>query len=371
MAKTKKDETEYLRKKYVVYEGMWKYAPSGKRVREKCIFTIIPQEKVYLRGIKYPFKHGRPYITPHHLIGDADNFDGECLAMDLEDIQILHNMIFNNAIDADMFNLPTFKQLRDDSGTNFDISGYYPGKVWEVDDMANIEMLGAGHSASQSIKLMQMAGRYGDDVSGVTELMTGRESSGDPKAPGNKTQMLMGESRKDLVEYLRNFMIGWNEVWWQACELFSQYGTGKKEFRVLNNDGESAFASAPDDLRVRPDMEPRNAEPIFSQRGKKAVALEMMERLQADPIVGPYVQMRPDLWMELWEEVGETSGPGISKILHKIQAFIQEVEQQKAAAAAEQQAQMDLQAQAQDAGMEEPYGGAMEPAAQGLQGVIG
>ncbi len=319
--KDPKHTDEWIKKQYEVYEGMMKWKANGKVV-EKCVFTIIKDEKVYLRGIKFPYKHGRAYYIPHYLIPDADSFDGEALANDLDDIQTLHNMIFNNAVDSDLYNMPTFTVLRDSTGQNFDVSGWHPGKIWEVDSQDDIKQMSSGTTSANSIGLMQMADRYGSDVSGVTELQSGRESSFDPKAPAAKAEMLYEISQQDMNEYQKNFLVGWNEMWFQACELYAQYGTDGKDFRVLNDSGESVFMSAPDDLRVRPDMEPRGGEVIFSKSGKKRMVLQTMDMMQRDQILFPIMQQRPDMWMGVWEQVADLSSPNVAKVIRSIIGYV-------------------------------------------------
>jgi len=106
----KKDPTNHITKKYDVYEGMWKYAVKGD-IKEKCLFTVILDENAYLRGIKYPYKHGRSYYVPFYFIPDPDSFYGEAIAHDLADAQKAVNMILNIAIDSDMANYPVFKRV--------------------------------------------------------------------------------------------------------------------------------------------------------------------------------------------------------------------------------------------------------------------
>jgi len=321
--KTKKrDPEDWTKKQYEVFEGMMVFKANGK-VMEKCVFTIIPDESAFLKGMKFPFSHRRAYYIPHYLIPDGDSFDGEALASDLDDIQTLHNMIFNNAVDSDLFNLPTFKVRRDTAGQNFDVSGWHPGMIFDVDDQDDVQQMNAGTTSANSIGLMQMADRFGSDVSGVSELQTGRESSFDPKAPAAKAEMLYEISQQDMSEYQKNFLMGWNEMWFQACELYAQHGTGGKDFRVLNDSGESVFLSAPDDLRVRPDMEPHGGEPLFSKSAKKRNVMQTMELLQRDQIVFPIVAQRPDLWMKVWEQVADVSNPNVAKVIRMIVGYVQ------------------------------------------------
>jgi len=307
----KKDPLEYIKKQYTVHEGLWMYPYNN--VKQKCLFSVILNEKAYLRGIKYPYDHGKPYIIPFKIIDDPDNFDGEAIAYDLSDNQKLQNMIFNTTIDADVANYPTFKAKKT-SKRNFDLERWYPLKVWWVDDMGEFEQMQSGSGkASSSFQLMDRAVRMGDDVSGLSELLTGRESSGDPNAPGNKTAMLLGETDDTMSEYLETFLIGWNEMVYQICELYSQYGTQGKEFRVINEAGEPSFEAAPDDLRVRPDMESHGGEAMFSRSGQKQAILGLMAGLKDDPIVMSYMQRYPQGWIKLWLKAIENWGAGIGK----------------------------------------------------------
>lgn len=307
----KKDPYEYVKKQYIVHEGMWEYSYKG--VKQKCLFSLELKEKAYLRGIKYPYDHGKPYIIPFKIMDDPDSFDGESLAEDLSDNQKLQNMIFNTTIDSDTANYPMFKALKT-SKRNFDTEQVYPHKVWWVDEMGEFEQMNAGsNKVSSSFQLLDKAVRIGDDVTALSELLTGRESSGDPRAPAKKSQMLLGETEEGLSEYLKTFLVSWNEMTYQICELYSQYGTEGKEFRVINENGEPSLESAPDDLRVRPDMEAHGGERSFSQSGQKQLLMALMMGLQQDPIVMRYMEQYPQGWIKLWTKLIENWGAGIGK----------------------------------------------------------
>ncbi len=307
----KKDPYEYIKKQYIVHEGMWEYSYKG--VKQKCLFSLELKERAYLRGIKYPYDHGKSYIIPFYIMRDEDSFDGECLAEDLSELQKLQNMIFNTTIDSDSANYPMFKALKT-SKRNFDTEQVYPHKVWWVDDMSEFEQMKTGsNKASSSFLLLDKAVRMGDDVSALSELLTGRESSGDPRAPAKKSQMLLGETEEGLSEYLKTFLVSWNEMTYQICELYSQYGTEGKEYRVTNELGEPSLESAPDDLRVRPDMEAHGGEQSFSQSGQKQLLMALMMGLQQDPIVMRYMEQYPQGWIKLWTKLIENWGAGIGK----------------------------------------------------------
>jgi hypothetical protein len=326
-----KDKYEYIKKKYDVYEGYWRYSPRGDSLREKCLFTFIPDEHVLLRGIKYPYKHGHPYLVPFEVMPDADNLEGESMAEDMADIQAAETAIINIAIDSDTANYPMYKVRRNQSGAmSFDTMTAYPGKVWELDDMDDLQQLQSFTTSANSIALMDRVVRIGDDLTSITELMTGRESSSDPKAPAAKTQMLLERSDEGMSEMTKTFVEGWVEMSFQIIELYSQYGTAGKEFRILNEEGEMAFDTAPDDLRVRPDMEPHGGEVMFTQTGKRDTLIALAQFLQQDPTYQQYViQPSPQTWIRVLERITENWGAGVAKIVHEVIPTPEQIRQQQ------------------------------------------
>ena len=366
-----KDANAYIEKKYDVYEGMYRYNTKGN-AREKSLFTVILDEEVVLRAIKYPYKHGRSYLTKFEIIPDADSFEGEALAEDLADIQAGECMIFNTAVDSDTANYPTFKMKRQASGSNFDTLQWYPLKLWELDDIDDLQQMQAGSSSANSLQLQDRLTRLGDNVASISDLQTGKESAADPKAPAAKTQMLYEVQQQGISEYMRTFMEGYNEVGFQIIQLYSQYGTAGKEYRVLNEEGEPSLEAAPDDLRVRPDMEPHGGEIHWTQAGKRDNLLGVYQMLQQDPVYNEMViQQAPQLWLKVLEEIvenwGGRAGKGIrlfipsqeqireSQVQIQMEAMVR-LEQQKAQQA-QQQAKMQLQQMmAQAQGIGQPQG---------------
>lgn len=313
----KKDDLSYITKEYDVYEGMWKYAATGD-IKEKCLFTVILDEDAYLRGIKYPYKHGRSYYIPFYFIPDADSFWGEAIAEDLADTQKAVNMILNIAIDSDMANYPVFKRVNSDESFDEDVERWYPFKEYLVENINDLEQMDAHASAANSLKLMDVVQRYADDVSGVSELFSGRESSLDPNAPAAKAQMLMEVSQEDMNEYLKWWLMGWNEVAYQICELYNQYGSEGEEYRVLNSAGEPSLEAAPIDLRVRPALEAHAAERPFSRTGQHIALVDTMEKLREDELAMMMIKQDPRGYFKLWEDIMETSAAGLGKKVHQV-----------------------------------------------------
>lgn len=356
----KDDPESHTKKEYVVYEGMYRYAANGE-VREKCLFTVILDEKVVLRAIKYPYKHGRAYVVPFRYMSDEDDFDGESLGEQMLHPQKLMTMIYNLAIDSNVANYPTFVHTADQgSGRNFNRESWRPLKIWELRGTETLQQLPSTSSANNSLMLLEYAKRHSEDTSGISQYWTGGESKLDPKAPAAKTRMLLEVSQKDIQHYLQSFLVGWTEMIFQICELYSQYGTEDKEYRILNERGEPVFEAAPEDLRVRPDMEPRTTDVEFTKEGKKERLLELIVAMREDPDLQQYVP--PENRLEIWNRALEIWGGGVGKIAHGLIPSRQEVlEREAMIQLLKEEKRRQLQAQAMEGRMGAPQQGGMMP----------
>jgi len=356
-----KDPYEYTKKTYTVYEGMWKY-PIRAGVREKCMFTVVGKEEAFLRGIQYPFKHGRSYLIWHRFLPQGDDIDGESLALDAEPTQRLLFQIFNNTIDSDMYNTPTFK-IKTGKGYNLAIEKYYPGKKWAVQDMNDIDIMKANASSANSLNLMGVAQRFGGDLLSVSEGYSGRESQRDPDAPAKKTQMLLQMAGRGIGFYLKNYLLGHNEVGIQQAELWSQYGTAGAEFRMLNEKGVASMVAAPDDLRIRLDMNAHAGEGAFSREAKKVGLDTLLQRMEDSAFMQQVMEMNPEGQRELWIRLIGTWDPTLSKIAHLIMPPLDvlkerqvEIKKEAIRRILQEEAQAQMQGGAQEAVVEQPGG---------------
>ena len=327
-----KDATEYMRKQYDIYEGWYEWGPEGED-RERCMFTLSIDENVLLRAIKYPYVHGRSYFRNLEFMPDADKFDGEPLAGDLLHPQKLMNMLFNTAIDCDTANMPVYAHTSGSStGKNWNREKWRPFKIFGMATGESMQQMSSGHNSSNSLQLMQYAQRFGDDVSRISEMWTGGESKMDPKAPAAKTQMLLEVSQQGMSEYMKSFRVGWNEMVYQICQLYSQYGTEGKEFRILNEDGLPALQKAPGDLRIRPDMQPQTGEITFDRSSRKESGFGLISMILESPMLQQHVP--PEKILELYAAVIENWEGGLGKkargIIPSQEAVMQREAQMKA-----------------------------------------
>lgn len=351
------DPDGYIKKEYEVFEGWWLYNTVGD-VREKCVFTVVPEFVAYLRGMKYPFTHNRSYFIEFKIMEKPDSFFGYALGTRARKIQYLMNMIINNAIDSDGANWPMYVHKTTKRGQNLDRQGYRPFKVFEIDASDELLPLRSGANSANSLKLYGLLQRVADDATRVSEMWTGSESKQDPDAPAAKTKMLLQVSQQGLIEFLKVFLKGWTELTFQICELYAQYGTKGKEFRILNEDGEPSLEAAPGDLNVRVDMQPMGANPIFTEEGKKNNLVQLMTLMIQDPVIQALVTSDPagsQAWLDNWERLLSVWGGGLDKQVHDLIGPLKQIIQNQV-----MQAQQQQQAQQEQARMSQVEAGVIE-----------
>jgi len=359
--KQEKMETQdvegYIEKEYEVYEGWWMYNTVGK-VHERCIFTIVPEFLAYLRGMKYPFTHNRSYLIDFRVMEKPNSFYGYSIGSRARKIQYLMNMIINTAIDSDAANWPMYVHKTSSKGQNLDRQGYRPFKIWEVAQGDDLSPLASGSRTTNSLELYSVLQRIADDATRVSEAWTGAESKNDPNAPAAKTRMLLQVSQQGMIELLQTFLKGMTELTFQICELYSQYGTGDDEFRILNEDGTPSLEAAPDDMRVRQDMQPMGANPLFGGDAKKQNLLQLMTLMIQDPVVQALVTSDPEgsaAWLDNWQRLLEVWGGGLDKSAHDLIGPLKNIIQKQM-----MQAQMAQQMQAEQQQMQAAEQAVME-----------
>lgn len=84
--------------------------------------------------------------------------------------------------------------------------------------------------ASSLIPIMQYLLKQDDDVSGVSSLMTGRESPTDPHAPASKTLALLKTSGINIESYIRTALPSFNEIAVILLQLYYQMTENEKAF---------------------------------------------------------------------------------------------------------------------------------------------
>ena len=152
--------------------------------------------------------------------------------------------------------------------------------------------------------------RTDGDITGVTDLMTGRESQTDPRAPASKTIALLNQSGINIKDYIRIYLPSFNLFIEKLFALYYQMSKEGKKFRV-NAKGKEVTGSdglfndiSRDQLIARTTVQARAS----------AFAFDKVNEAQADMnaygmvSTNPYLMTQPELQFEALRTVLSAKG---------------------------------------------------------------
>lgn len=139
------------------------------------------------------------------------------------------------------------------------------------------------------IVLGQQMQKIDSDVSGISGLMTGRESASDPHAPATKTIALLNQSGINIKDYIRTFLPAFNEMIGDTLQLYYQMSQEGKKFRVSYKSrkvtGEDAFSSINrDEMVARTNIQARASAFAFDKSQEKQENLMGYQMLASSPV---------------------------------------------------------------------------------------
>lgn len=219
-------DPEYLTKSYETFEVIYSVDVDGDGRLERCLFNIEKESKTCLRAIRYPYNHNRPYLIPYYAPKTKSGIYQDGLGSKLQNVEIagsaLINHILNSSIIANSLSLKV--RSGSDALRSLYEKRWYPGSILELMNLDDVQQLIFNTpNLSSLINLFAIIERFGQDISGLVNYMSGQESGEDPEAPASKTFALMRKSELKLRRYIKNIKKSNNEAGYQALKLIYQY----------------------------------------------------------------------------------------------------------------------------------------------------
>ena len=223
----------YASETYDILECVYCAKLPGDDEDTKIVCWIAEKDWVYLGGIYYPYTVIDCYYVPHYMKRTDLGFYQEGVAEDLTDPHLSQNAILNHTLEAaHMANTVTpitekdsdvAKQFLNNTWTNG--MPLYGGKdlTFLSDKMRPPDVAGL-------LILYQVCGRLGSELSGVSDLRSGKETPLDPNAPGNKTAMLLQESGRNVKDNVDEFSQGFNIDAQIILKLYYELNQDEQEY---------------------------------------------------------------------------------------------------------------------------------------------
>ena len=225
--------TGFANETYDVLECVYYALLLGEDEYTKIICWFAEEGMVFLGGIYYPYTVLDCYYVPHYVKCTDVGFYQESVAEDLTDVHLSKNAILNHTLEAaQMANTVTPITSR-----NSDVAKQFLENTWvnglplyggkDLDFLSNKMR---PPDVGGLLILDQTLSRIAGERSGVSDLRSGKESPLDPSAPASKTAMLLGESGKDVKDYVDEFSNGFNIDAQVILKLYYEMGQDEQEY---------------------------------------------------------------------------------------------------------------------------------------------
>ena len=299
----KNEKDDFLSKDFKVWKCIYKVDIKkirknyeGANVKVRCLFVFEDGSEIMLRAVWYPYKHARSFIIPFYIQPKPGSAYGYGYGEKLKGMHGVSNTVFNQTLDVVTRNNAQEYKLLETSSLDPGSDKGYPGKVWRVGAMDEIDILKKSSADALSLPLQAIAQDIADRLSGVTKATAGLETKLDPRASGRKTALLLGEANVKLGHYIENLQMSMQEVGFQISQLYSQFGSEEEQFRILGQ-GKEAFENpqkvSREEIMLRGDYVPSGDTLHINKELEREMVMMLFEILE------PYLKLFPEQTYEM------------------------------------------------------------------------
>lgn len=231
LIKRYKDNDEYLKRTYTIWETNYKYK-NAKGDDITAIITYVDEcEDFVARAISFPYITNRPNYEIFKIRDKRGSIYGTGLAVILEPTQKAINEMWNLMLDSAEYTVAPM-MIANVANQDFDptTKTIGPGKIFWLGLQDKLQPLNNNHNIQDGYHILEFLHRYQEWTSGISAYMTGRESPIDPSAPASKAYMLLQESNLRINAYIKKIDQSNVRVWEQLDELYYQYFINEKKY---------------------------------------------------------------------------------------------------------------------------------------------
>jgi len=215
--KKTKEADEYETQTFDILECVYYFKLKEDDEEEIKIVAWMDEESHTIIGaINYPYYGLDCYYIPFNILQKRSGFYQPGIGEYLTDENIAEDALLNFTLEG----LWTNNMITPITPEGSEASIQFMEKEWEHGMGINalpgeidfLQKYMKPVDTGSLVTMMQYLTRTADDVTGVSSLITGQESSSDPSAPARKTAMLLQQSGLNISEYVETALISFNEI---------------------------------------------------------------------------------------------------------------------------------------------------------------
>ena len=330
----------YKSEKYNILECTYlcKLKESDKE-EVKCVFWIEENSKICIGDSNYPWESVECIYNPHYINKEEEGFYQPGLAEDLTDLHLAENLFLNFGLEgAYVSNMVTPITKK-----NSDIDRQFISKTWahgmplysEGDDKPDfLQKYMKATSLPDIIAVLQILAKAEDDVSGHSQLMTGRESEIDPSAPASKTIALMRQSGVNVQDYIKCLLPAFNRTADMLLQMYYQISKEGRKYRMnrekMETVGEDPFGTIERwEMAARTNIEAKALSFSFDKMNEKKLDLALYQVVRQELLVAKRPESVHTLlkhiikgWSPKWKNIVEKILPSLEQIKKEEQSVV-------------------------------------------------
>lgn len=285
----------YESKQYEVFECVyWTKLKEDDDEETRCVFWISREKKKMVGSLLYPFYDIDSYYIPFYVKNKKKGFYQDGVGEDLRDSNMAEDIILNHILKGFLITNTLTPIVEEGSA----VEEQFLEKRWQHGVPINakpgeIDFLNKymkPMEAGSGIQLIQYLIQGDDAVSGVSSLMTGKESPIDPTAPATKTLALLEQSGINIKGYVRTLLPSFNLVPEIMLKMYHQMSREGIRYRVRQT-SEAVVGEDPFGVINRAELKAKTAIQSqalafnFSKSNEKREDLALFSTLRNEPLI--------------------------------------------------------------------------------------
>lgn len=253
---------------------------------ERIVFTYDRKAKKYLKCMRFPYLFDESNFTVVNLERRTSTWRGRGMCEKLEhvneEMDKLHDIYIDSAV---IVTCKSFKKKRG-ADTTFNIQDFYPGVVFEVGNMNDLEVMSLGDVPVAPLESLKMLEGLGAKQTGIGSYQTGQDVG--PSQPTASGQLaVIQEGNITLDESAKEFTGATIRMARQVLSMTHQFRPEDEFLEVMDEQDEEIINKIPvniDELIDDPDLIIVDRSVLEEQEFKNQ-AIEQYNIVRTDPIL--------------------------------------------------------------------------------------
>jgi hypothetical protein len=253
---------------------------------QRIVFTYDKKAKKILKVMRFPYLFDNSNFTVINMERRSDTWRGRGMCQKLEHVNIEMDKLHDLYIDsAALVTCKSFKKKRG-SDTNFLLEQFYPGVVWDVGKMDDIEVMDLGDVPLAPMNELNMLEQLAAKQTGIGSYQTGQDIG--PSQPTASGQLaVIQEGNITLDEIAKEFTFGTIRMAQQVLQMVKQFRPEDEFLEVMDEqetDLINKIAVDIDELIEDPELIIVDRS-VLEEQDYKMQGQELYNLVRSDPIL--------------------------------------------------------------------------------------